>query len=67
MAVSRRLRLRTWIYRIAINNRRQPLALVAARHRDATVSIDAPVGSGASLIEAADDGSNPELVHWPRA
>lgn len=55
--------LRTWIYRIAINQARNRWRWWRRRHRDATVSIDAPQLNGtASLVEKlkSDNGRNPE-------
>ena len=55
--------LRTWIYRIAINQARNRWRWWRRRHRDATVSIDAKddVGNAAVLAQlTADRGSNPE-------
>ena len=55
--------LRTWIYRIAINQARNRWRWWRRRRRDATVSIDAPQANGqASLAETlkADNGRNPE-------
>lgn len=55
--------LRTWIYRIAINQARNRWRWWRRRRRDATVSIDAPQANGQpSLIGTlkADNGSNPE-------
>jgi RNA polymerase sigma-70 factor, ECF subfamily len=55
--------LRTWIYRIAINQARNRWRWWRRRRRDATVSIDAPAPNGqASLIGtlASDNGNNPE-------
>jgi RNA polymerase sigma-70 factor (ECF subfamily) len=55
--------LRTWIYRIAINQARNRWRWWRRRRRDVTVSIDAPAPSGqVSLIGTlkSDDGNNPE-------
>src|SRR5215213_3843278 len=55
--------LRTWIYRIAINQARNRWRWWRRRHRDATVSIDAKDEAGnASIIAqlSAGAGSNPE-------
>ena len=55
--------LRTWIYRIAINQARNRWRWWRRRRRDATVSIDAPQPNGQpSLVGtlASDNGSNPE-------
>jgi RNA polymerase sigma-70 factor (ECF subfamily) len=55
--------LRTWIYRIAINQARNQWRWWRRRRRDVTVSIDAPAPSGqVSLIGTlkSDDGNNPE-------
>ena len=56
--------LRTWIYRIAINQARNRWRWWRRRHRDATVSIDAKDEAGNAAVVAqliADGGSNPEL------
>ncbi|HEU4795701.1 MAG TPA: sigma-70 family RNA polymerase sigma factor [Pyrinomonadaceae bacterium] len=55
--------LRTWIYRIAINQARNRWRWWRRRRRDATVSIDAPQLNGQpSLIGTlkADNGNDPE-------
>ena len=55
--------LRTWIYRIAINQARNRWRWWRRRRRDATVSIDAPQPNGtASLVATlkSDNGRNPE-------
>jgi RNA polymerase sigma-70 factor (ECF subfamily) len=55
--------LRTWIYRIAINQARNKWRWWRRRRRDATVSIDAPAPNGQpSLIGTlkSDNGNNPE-------
>lgn len=55
--------LRTWIYRIAINQARNRWRWWRRRRRDVTVSIDAPQPNGtASLIGTlkSDNGRNPE-------
>jgi RNA polymerase sigma-70 factor (ECF subfamily) len=55
--------LRTWIYRIAINQARNRWRWWRRRHRDATVSIDAADANGnATLINKLSSGnsSNPE-------
>src|ERR1051326_6243075 len=55
--------LRTWIYRIAINQARNRWRWWRRRRRDATVSIDAPeIGGQASLAGTlkADNARNPE-------
>src|SRR5687768_9785727 len=55
--------LRTWIYRIAINQARNRWRWWKRRRRDATVSIDAPVGNGHSTLAGtlqSDVDSNPE-------
>jgi RNA polymerase sigma-70 factor, ECF subfamily len=54
--------LRTWIYRIAINQARNRWRWWRRRRRDATVSIDAPPANGqVSLIGTLkSDGNNPE-------
>src|SRR5687768_16372221 len=55
--------LRTWIYRIAINQARNRWRWWRRRRRDATVSIDAPQGNGhatlAGTLQSVVD-SNPE-------
>jgi len=55
--------LRTWIYRIAINQARNRWRWWRRRHRDSTVSIDAADANGnATLINKLSSGnsSNPE-------
>jgi RNA polymerase sigma-70 factor, ECF subfamily len=55
--------LRTWIYRIAINQARNRWRWWRRRRRDATVSIDAPAPNGQpSLLGTlkSDNGNNPE-------
>jgi RNA polymerase sigma-70 factor (ECF subfamily) len=55
--------LRTWIYRIAINQARNRWRWWRRRHRDTTVSIDAKDEAGNAAVVAqlsADIGSNPE-------
>ena len=55
--------LRTWIYRIAINQARNRWRWWRRRRRDVTVSIDAPQPNGqASLASSlkSDNGTNPE-------
>ena len=55
--------LRTWIYRIAINQARNRWRWWRRRRRDATVSIDAPAPNGQpSLIGTlkSDNGNDPE-------
>src|SRR5918996_3310533 len=55
--------LRTWIYRIAINQARNRWRWWRRRRRDATISIDAPQANGQpSLIGTlqSDNGNNPE-------
>ena len=54
--------LRTWIYRIAINQARNRWRWWRRRRRDATVSIDAPQANGTSLVGTlkSDNGRNPE-------
>jgi RNA polymerase sigma-70 factor (ECF subfamily) len=55
--------LRTWIYRIAINQARNRWRWWRRRHRDSTVSIDARDEAGNAAVVAqlsADIGSNPE-------
>jgi RNA polymerase sigma-70 factor (ECF subfamily) len=55
--------LRTWIYRIAINQARNRWRWWRRRRRDVTVSIDAPQpNSQASLADTlkSDNGTNPE-------
>ena len=55
--------LRTWIYRIAINQARNRWRWWRRRRRDATVSIDAPAPNGQPSIIGtlkADNGNNPE-------
>jgi RNA polymerase sigma-70 factor, ECF subfamily len=55
--------LRTWIYRIAINQARNRWRWWRRRRRDVTISIDAPAKNGQpSLIGTlkSDNGNNPE-------
>ena len=55
--------LRTWIYRIAINQARNRWRWWRRRRRDMTVSIDAPQPNGTgSFVETlkSDNGRNPE-------
>jgi RNA polymerase sigma-70 factor, ECF subfamily len=55
--------LRTWIYRIAINQARNRWRWWRRRRRDATVSIDAPQPNGTASLAAtlqSDNGRNPE-------
>jgi RNA polymerase sigma-70 factor (ECF subfamily) len=55
--------LRTWIYRIAINQARNRWRWWRRRRRDVTVSIDAPQTNGQTSLIAtlkSDNGSNPE-------
>src|ERR1041384_8248920 len=54
--------LRTWIYRIAINQARNRWRWWRRRRRDMTVSIDAPHADGTSLAGTlkSDNGRNPE-------
>lgn len=55
--------LRTWIYRIAINQARNRWRWWRRRRRDVTVSIDAPQPNGtASLVATlkSENGRNPE-------
>jgi RNA polymerase sigma-70 factor, ECF subfamily len=55
--------LRTWIYRIAINQARNRWRWWRRRRRDATVSIDAPQANGQASLAGtlkADNVRNPE-------
>jgi len=55
--------LRTWIYRIAINQARNRWRWWRRRRRDATVSIDAPQPNGQASLAGtlkAENGRNPE-------
>jgi RNA polymerase sigma-70 factor, ECF subfamily len=54
--------LRTWIYRIAINQARNRWRWWRRRRRDSTVSLDAPYGeSSQALVERlAESSDNPE-------
>jgi RNA polymerase sigma-70 factor (ECF subfamily) len=54
--------LRTWIYRIAINQARNRWRWWRRRHRDSTVSIDAADANGITLINKLSSGNsgNPE-------
>lgn len=60
--------LRTWIYRIAINQARNRWRWWRRRRRDSTVSLDATDGRGLSIIETlrADRSSNPEQATLAR-
>lgn len=55
--------LRTWIYRIAINQARNRWRWWRRRHRDSTVSLDSIDDSGrqALLANLADNSNDPEL------
>ena len=54
--------LRTWIYRIAINQARNRWRWWRRRHRDSTVSIDAEDANGHALVARLSSGNegNPE-------
>ena len=55
--------LRTWMYRIAINQARNRWRWWRRRRRDVTVSIDAPQPNGQASLAAtlrSDNGGNPE-------
>src|ERR671918_1835202 len=54
--------LRTWIYRIAINQARNRWRWWRRRHRDSTVSIDATDSAGHASVMAqlTSDTANPE-------
>jgi RNA polymerase sigma-70 factor (ECF subfamily) len=55
--------LRTWLYRIAINQARNRWRWWRRRRKDVTVSIDAPVGDHSETFAStlrADQSSNPE-------
>ncbi|HEX8119027.1 MAG TPA: sigma-70 family RNA polymerase sigma factor [Pyrinomonadaceae bacterium] len=56
--------LRTWLYRIAVNQARNRWRWWKRRRRDRTVSLDAPVSEGAetplSAGLAGDEGQDPE-------
>ncbi len=54
--------LRTWIYRIAINQARNRWRWWRRRHRDSTVSLDATVGQRDQPLVAtlAEESNNPE-------
>jgi RNA polymerase sigma-70 factor, ECF subfamily len=55
--------LRTWIYRIAINQARNRWRWWRRRRRDVTVSIDAPQPNGQASLAGtlkSDNGANPE-------
>ena len=56
--------LRTWLYRIAVNQARNRWRWWKRRRRDRTVSLDAPVSEGIdtplSAGLASDEGHNPE-------
>lgn len=54
--------LRTWIYRIAINQARNRWRWWRRRRRDTTISLDAPQGGSTQTLMAtlAESGNNPE-------
>jgi RNA polymerase sigma-70 factor (ECF subfamily) len=54
--------LRTWIYRIAINQARNRWRWWRRRRRDTTISLDAPQGDSTKTLMAtlAESGNNPE-------
>jgi RNA polymerase sigma-70 factor, ECF subfamily len=55
--------LRTWMYRIAINQARNRWRWWRRRRRDATVSIDAPAANGGPSLAGtlkSENGSDPE-------
>jgi RNA polymerase sigma-70 factor (ECF subfamily) len=54
--------LRTWIYRIAINQARNRWRWWRRRRRDTTISLDAPQGDTTKTLMAtlAESGNNPE-------
>jgi RNA polymerase sigma-70 factor (ECF subfamily) len=54
--------LRTWIYRIAINQARNRWRWWRRRRRDTTISLDAPPGDSTQTLMAtlAESGNNPE-------
>ncbi|HEV2834459.1 MAG TPA: sigma-70 family RNA polymerase sigma factor [Pyrinomonadaceae bacterium] len=55
--------LRTWIYRIAINQARNRWRWWRRRRRDSTISIDAPAANGHPSLAGtlkAEDGRDPE-------
>jgi RNA polymerase sigma-70 factor (ECF subfamily) len=55
--------LRTWMYRIAINQARNRWRWWRRRRRDATVSIDAPAANGGPSLAVtlkSENGSDPE-------
>lgn len=54
--------LRTWIYRIAINQARNRWRWWRRRRRDTTISLDAPQGDSTMTLMAtlAESGNNPE-------
>jgi len=60
--------LRTWIYRIAINQARNRWRWWRRRRRDVTVSLDANDGQGRPVIASlhADRSSNPEQTTLAR-
>jgi RNA polymerase sigma-70 factor, ECF subfamily len=60
--------LRTWIYRIAINQARNRWRWWRRRRRDSTVSLDAPQGQTnqpliATLVETSEDPEQQTLAH----
>ena len=60
--------LRTWIYRIAINQARNRWRWWRRRRRDSTVSLDAPQGQTdqpliATLVEASENPEQQTLAH----
>jgi RNA polymerase sigma-70 factor (ECF subfamily) len=60
--------LRTWLYRIAINQARNRWRWWRRRHRDSTVSLDATQGQAnqpliATLVEASENPEQRTLAH----
>ena len=60
--------LRTWIYRIAINQARNRWRWWRRRHRDSTVSLDATQGQSnqtliATLVESSENPEQQTLAH----
>ena len=61
--------IKTWIYRIAVNQARNRWRWWKRRRRDSTVSIDAEIGSAFQTLGSllrADETTNPELSSMTR-
>src|SRR6267154_4301589 len=56
--------LKTWLYRIALNQARNRWRWWRRRRRDSTISIDAELGTGSETLAStlrASESSNPEI------